>query len=180
MPDTAYFDSCLFIELLQQDDPERFAACECFRAEAVANRLVIVTSAITITEVNKLPESDALREDQSKQILAFFQNPYIAVRAVDRQTAEYAHELTRTNGLTNLDAIHVATAILSKVPVLYTYDDPKSKRKGLIRHHLKIGTPPLRIEKPPGQYAGSLFDEKHQADKPDEPKELPPATPPPS
>lgn len=163
MLDAAYFDSCLFIELLQQADPKRFAACECLRLEAVAKKLIIVTSAISITEVNKLPESKALREEQSKQILAFFQNPYIAVRPVDRHTAEFAHELTRTHGLTNLDAVHVATAVINKVPVLYTYDNPKTKRRGLIRHHLKIGNPPLRIEMPPDPLAGSLFDEKNRA-----------------
>ena len=80
--------------------------------------MTIVTSAISIVEVNKLSDAPALREDESKKILAFFENPYIAIRAVDRQTAELAHELTRTHGLVNLDAIHVATALIVKVPVI--------------------------------------------------------------
>src|ERR1700733_1369972 len=117
-PDPVYFDSCLFIELLQQDDQERLDACEALRVQAVETKLIIVTSAITITEVNKLPESTSLPEEQSKQILAFFENPYIAIRPVDRRTAELAHELTRTHGLTTLDAIHVATAISNRVPDL--------------------------------------------------------------
>lgn len=160
MPEVVYFDSCLFIELLQQNDAERFDACEDLRSKAEKQALIIVTSARTITEVNKLPESPSLPEEQSKRILAFFENPYIAIRPVDRHTAEYAHELTRTHGLTNIDAIHVATAVLSRASVLYTYDSAKSKRKGLLRYSLKIGNPPIRIEIPPDPDAGTLLAKK--------------------
>ena len=153
-----YFDTCLFVELLQQDNQSRFDACEFMRLKAAKKELLIVTSAITIVETNKLPESPALLEEQSKKILAFFLNPYIAIRPVTREIAELAHEFTRTHGLTNLDAIHVATAAISKVTSFYTYDNPKKKRKGLIRHSLKIGQPPLRIEMPPDPDAGTLFE----------------------
>ncbi len=67
-----------------------------------------MTSALSIAEVNKLPSVPAIPVDQSKQILGFFENEYIAIRSVNRHTAEYAHELTRTHGLTNIDAIHIA------------------------------------------------------------------------
>ena len=160
MPDAVYFDSCLFIELLQQSDQERFDACEGLRAKAEVGEIIIVTSALTITEVNKLKDSPELPEVQSRIILAFFENPYIAIRPLDRGIAEYAHELTRTNKLSNNDAIHVATAIKNKVPVLYTYDSKKGKPKGLTAHHLKIGNPPLRIEIPPDPDDQSLFSKK--------------------
>lgn len=173
MPDSpviVYFDSCLFIELLQQSDQDRFDACESLRIQAEKKQLLIATSSIAIVEVNKLPESKALPEKQSSDILKFFKNPYIAIRPVDRRTAEYAHELTRTHGLTNLDAIHVATAILAKAAVLYTYDNPRQKRKGLIRHSNKIGTPPLKIEKPPDPSAGTLFENlKNEPSDPSKP-----------
>lgn len=163
MAELVYFDSCLFIELLQQNIPDRFDACEAIRDRAQKNEIVIVTSALTITEVNKLPESGALPEEQSRKILDFFENEYIAIRPLDRGTAEDAHQLTRTHGLTNADAIHVATAIRGKVSVLYTYDASKGKRKGLLKHNLKIGSPPLRIEKPPDPLKGTLFDEERLA-----------------
>ncbi len=165
MADPAYFDSCIFIELLQQTIPKRFDACEAIREQAENGKVIIVTSALTITEVNKLPDLPSLPEEQSKKILEFFENPYIAIRPVDRRTAEYAHELTRTHGLTNIDAIHVATAILSRVSVLYTYDSAKKRRKGLLRHSLKIGTPPLLIEVPPDPLKGTLFDAAKLAKK---------------
>ena len=61
------------------------------------------------------------------------------------------------------DAIHVATAIRNKVSVLYTYDASKNRRKGLLKHNLKVDAPPLRIEKPPDPLKGTLFDEERLA-----------------
>jgi predicted nucleic acid-binding protein len=161
-PGRVYFDSCIFIELLQQSNQKRFDACEDLRRRAERKEIIIVTSAITITEVNKLPEADGLPEEHSKQILDFFEHSYIAVRPAVRQTTEYAHELTRTHKLAPMDAIHVATAIQSNAAVLYTYDGAKRRgRKGLIRHSLNIGVPPLSIEAPPDPLKGTLFDPKY-------------------
>jgi predicted nucleic acid-binding protein len=162
---SAYFDSCIFIELLQQSDKDRLEACEALHEQAKSGRLIIVTSAASIIEVNKLPESPGLPEEQSKNILAFFAHSYIVVRNLDRQVAEYAHDLTRTHGLLPLDAVHVATAVVNKVPVLYTYDMAKGRRKGLLSHHLKIGSPPLRIEMPPKPSSGPLFDAVKEEDE---------------
>jgi predicted nucleic acid-binding protein len=171
MPNSVYWDACIFIEVLQKTgkDRARLEACQDIEDKAKKGELNIVTSMLTITEVNKLDDLEKatgiLREDQSKLILAFFENSYIHVRQLDRQTAELAHEFTRTHGLANTDAIHVATAILSKVGVLYTYDASKGRRRGLLTHNLKIGIPPLRIERPPPPSLGPLFDTR-QADSP--------------
>jgi len=156
-PVLVYFDSCVFIELLQRDDKDRTEACDYLMGLAEKKELVIVTSTVAITEVNKLPESSALPEEQSKKILAAFQRSYFKPRPVTRAVAELAHELTRTHGLKNLDAIHVATALLSRVSVLYTYDGPKQRRRGILRHHLSIGSPPLRIEMPPAPPVEPLY-----------------------
>jgi predicted nucleic acid-binding protein len=164
MAEIVYWDACIFIELLQQADQDRFDACEDLRRRAAHGDLQIVTSALTITEVNKLPDSGALPETQSQMILDFFENPYITIRSVDRAIAEYAHQLTRTHGLTNFDAIHLATALLIKpqISVLYTYDGcgQKPRRKSLLKHNRKLGDPPLRIEIPPDPSKGTLFEKK--------------------
>ncbi len=174
MPNSAYWDACVFIAALEKLNKDRVDACLDLVRQAKSGELVIVTSAWAIIEVNKLDDLEkatgVLREDQSKMILDFFENPYIKVRQLDRATAELAHELTRTHGLTNADAVHVATAILAKVDVFYTYDDAKKKRKGLLRHDGKIGKPPLSIKRPPSPTHGPLFDKK--------PDDEPPATPP--
>src|SRR5262245_15236899 len=119
MPSSAYFDSNVFIELLQQSDSDRFDACDDLVVKAQRDELIIVTSTLTLVEVNKLPDTKELPAEQSKKILSFFENPYIVLRTVDRNTAETAHHLTRTNGLAGNDAIHVATALIAKVDVLY-------------------------------------------------------------
>ncbi len=173
MPDSAGWDSCIFIEVLEKANRERYEACEAMCARAQKGDLIIVATTLAITETNKLPDSPALPEEQSRLILEFFENPYIVLRSVDRQTAEYAHELVRTYGLGNIDAIHVATAILARVPVLYTYDGVKGRgRKGLLQYNLKIGNPPLRIEVPPDPAAGTIFA------KPAEPDDSEPEPPP--
>jgi predicted nucleic acid-binding protein len=151
MAEAVYLDSCIFIEILQKSDPARYLACERLNERAAEGELTIVTSAITLVEVNKLADSKALPAEQSQLILDYFENPYIVVRAVDRRTAERAHALTRTHSLTALDAIHVATALIAGVSVMYTYDAAQRKRKGLLRHDGTIGTPPLSIQQPPLQ-----------------------------
>lgn len=85
----------------------------------------------------------------------------------DRVVAEYAHKLVRENdGLSNSDSIHVATAILNRVPVLYTYDHKRGTRKGLTFWDGKLGDPDnlgwdkLRIESPPNPDRGTLFEKK--------------------
>jgi predicted nucleic acid-binding protein len=183
MPNSVYWDACLFIEVLQRDNPERFDACRDMIDKAEKKSLVIVTSSLTITEVNKFGDEKASgisREEQSKKILTFFGNAYIKVRALDRQTAELAHHLTRLHGLKNMDAIHIATALLSKgVTDFYTYDGKKGRRGGLLTHDKKIGSPPLRIKHPPKPSDGPLYDKLPDSPPPAE-LPAPPTEPPPA
>lgn len=179
MPDSVYLDACIFIEVLQKDlpgtDAARVDACCDLIVRAEKKQLLLVTSAWTIAEVHKLDElgkTGVLLEDQSKKILDFLENEYIVVRQLDRGTAELAHKLTRTHGLGHQDAVHVATALLSKgVGTFYTYDRGKGRgRKGLLKHDGKVGgKPPLRIECPPAPTGYPLFDKK--------PGDEPPAPP---
>jgi predicted nucleic acid-binding protein len=166
MPNDDYWDSCLFIEAVQKTDPARLDCLIDLIHKAKRKELRIITSAYTITEVNKLDDlakvSGTLRDEQSRMILSFFENQYIYIRPVTRQVAELAHGFTCSHGLKNADAIHVATAILAKVTVLYTWDGSGKQRRGkLLPYNLKIGTPPLRIEVPPDPDKGTLYDKKH-------------------
>jgi len=128
MPSSAYFDSCLFIELLQKGNPTRFADCEDLWLKATRHDLWVVTSSIALVEVHKFGKR-AGGDEESKAILQFFQHERIAVRLVDRQTAELAHGLARESDIGCMDAIHVATALIAKVQVFYTYDGQKKGRK---------------------------------------------------
>jgi predicted nucleic acid-binding protein len=144
-----YWDSCVFIDFLQQTSG-RYEACKYIHDRAESGTLIIVTSTVTLAEVARLPDAGGLMpHEKSRQILDYFKNPYIAVRQLDRTIAERAHEICRSNNLIHLDAIHLATALNFRVSILYTYDSKKQRRKGLLRHNLKLGSPPLPIEMPP-------------------------------
>lgn len=168
MPNSVYWDACLFIDVLQKKHQDRVDACLSLVARARHNEFTIITSALSIAEANKLQHLGetigALPEAQSKLILDFFENPFIHVRTLDRQVAELAHQFTRTHALMPNDAIHAATAIINRVDVLYTYDNHKGRKRGLLRHNGAIGVPPLRIEIPPDPSAGTLWDPNHKPD----------------
>lgn len=152
VPSFAYWDSCVFIDLLQQT-PSRFEACDDLRLQAEQKKLIIVTSTFALAEVCKLP-GKTVSEKERQLIIDFFENPYITVRQVDRRTAIRAGEIARQYGLKPPDSVHVATAEEAKVPVIYTYDGKLLKKNG------KIGTPPIRIEEPPTPAAGPLYVKK--------------------
>jgi predicted nucleic acid-binding protein len=170
MPSSVYWDACLFLEALQKKNDDKLNCCLAMIESAKKGDLVIVTSAFTFSEVihlEHLEETEGIsREEQTKMILEFFENPFISVRPLDRQIGEMACQFTCTHSpLTGSDAIHVATAIVAKVDALYTWDVKKGrKRRGLLIHDGKIGTPPLRIQTPPDPRQGTLFDEKNIVD----------------
>jgi predicted nucleic acid-binding protein len=166
-----YWDTCVFIDLFQQT-AGRFDACRHLQTEAIKGTLQIVTSAVTLAELIKFDSPSTTQSQQSKVILDFLQNDYFVIRQLDRATAELAHSIRQSHKLTTIDAIHVATAIISGASVLYTYDGVTQKRKGLIKCNLMIGNPPMRIESPPEPPAPSpppitLFSEEDKEKKDD-------------
>lgn len=185
MAERVYFDSCVFIELLQKKMPDRLACCLDLVARAKKGEFVIVTSTVSVVEVSgrRAGETDrkdvalrAKREKETRQILDFFENPYIVLRALDRRMAEEAQRLTWRHGIKNLDAIHVVTALANKCTIFYTYDgDGNAKgRSKLINRSEEFGDPPMRIMAPPHPLAaGGLFT------RGEEHFQIPAAAPPP-
>jgi hypothetical protein len=90
----------------------------------------------------KDPDSGKLVQAQEGAIEAFFENEFVIIRTLTEQIAFLSRKIARDHGLKPGDAVHVATAIFWKVPILHTYDDNMLKKNGL------IGDPPLVIEKP--------------------------------
>jgi predicted nucleic acid-binding protein len=149
MPRRVYWDTNCFLGWFQQETGKRDALRELLN-EAEAGELVIVTSALAITECAGLPTVRRVDDDASRKMLAFFEQEYIALRAVERTIAEKAHDLTRRLAIKHADAIHVATAMTTNVEVLHTWDE------GIIKHN-KSAMIGLRIEKPPDPSAGTLY-----------------------
>ncbi len=138
-PTKIYWDSVVFIDLIEET-PGRIYKLKPVIERAMKQEVVIVTSALTMVEVVKLTNLNLLDEDAERRVTEFFENAYINVRNVDRFVAEAARPIVRKHGIKPPDAIHVATAILSKVDVLHTFDQP------LLRHNGKVDG--LRIEEP--------------------------------
>lgn len=147
-PRPVYWDTCVFIDFFQMTK-DRYAACRHAHDLAVAGELAIVTSTVTLSELSRVHAEGVVDDEMSRKILDFMENDFVHLRPADRTVGEQAHQYAREQNLMPLDAIHVATAVLAGTEVLYTYDGIKKRRKGLIRHSGRFGTPPLEIMPPP-------------------------------
>lgn len=144
--DRRYWDSDAFLGQLN-GEPDKVSACESVLEAAEERRLIIVTSALTLAEVLYVKGQTPIPRSSREKVSAFFKQPYISVQNVTRRISEYARELVWEHQIRPKDAIHVATAVILKIPVLNTFDGK------LLATDAKVGDPPLRIEKPhePGQ-----------------------------
>ncbi len=146
-----YWDSNCFLGWFN-DEPDKVSACTPIIEAAEAGEIQIVTSALTLTEVIKLKGHPSLPASKEETIQRFFENPFLVIRNVDRKVAEFARQLIWTHvALKPKDSIHIATAVLSKVPTLDTFDGDMISLDG------KIGDPPLRIGPPHLERQGELF-----------------------
>lgn len=142
-----YWDSCAFIHRFGETQ----AYVEALREHierAKRGECRIATSAVTLAEVCKLPDSGLLPAEQTTKIMDFFKNDYLDVYQADRDLCTAAHQLIGKYGLTPMDAIHVATALVARASIMITTDTKKYRRKGLLVHDGKIGDPPLKIQVP--------------------------------
>lgn len=123
MSERVYWDSCVFLALLK-GEPGRRNVCQALAETAEAGELTIVTSSATLIEVITLGEKlNALTEETEVTIRQFFLNEWIEVVQLDRLVGELARDLIWKNKLSKLDAVHVATAVIERVPLLETYDE---------------------------------------------------------
>lgn len=138
-----YWDACCFISRIQRD-PDHIDALEYITDEATAERAIIVTSALSIAEVNCINREATLEEmaRDAALIARYFDNPYVVVRQVTRRIAELAAAISREFGIKPPDAIHLATAIDAGVQIVHTYDDTLLKLDG------EVGTPALTMTRP--------------------------------
>jgi predicted nucleic acid-binding protein len=144
-----YWDSCAFIHRFQET-AEHIEALKEHIAQAKVGNCKIITSAVSLAEVYKLPELGMLPIEVSNKIMDFFKNiDYVLLYQADRWVCEEAHHIQRLrDGLAPMDAIHIATALAAKADVLITSDTKKYRRKGLLAHDKALGKPPLKIELP--------------------------------
>ena len=139
--DKRYWDSSSFLTWLNRED--EWEECEPVLKAAEDGKILLFTSALTLTEVIKLKGRSPLDRSKQAAIKAFFDQPYIDVRDVDRFIAEEARALMWDHThLRSRDAIHLATAVLMGIPRVESLDGDFLRLDG------KIGQPPIKIAKP--------------------------------
>jgi len=137
-----YWDSNAFLGFLN-DEPDKADACTLVLKAAENGHLMIVTSAIALAEVIYLKGQKKLDPAKRAKIDHFFRASYISVRNVTRETSDLARNAVWDNGVRPMDAIHVATACLHKIPAMNTFDGKLIARSGLV-----LAGHSLTIEKP--------------------------------
>jgi predicted nucleic acid-binding protein len=144
--DRRYWDSDAFLGYLN-GEADKISDCESVLEAAEDRRLIIVTSALTLAEVLYVKGRSPISKADRDKVASFFKQPYISVQNVTRRISEQARDVFWDHGIKPKDAIHVATALVLKIPVLNTFD------RNLLSANGRVGNPLLRIEKPhePGQ-----------------------------
>lgn len=151
LPPRRYVDSDVFLGWLK-NEPDKVEECRTVIRGAEEGLIVLVTSSLTLTEVIKLgPGREILETDQQK-VVDFFKHEWIIVRLLDRRIAEYARQLIWKHGFAPKDSIHVATAVIERIPRMDTCDAELIGKSG------QIGEPPLIIGRPDLQHQ-STFDD---------------------
>lgn len=137
-----YWDSDCFLGLLNKEQ-DKIKKCQSVIREAEEGNLLIITSALTFIEVIKMKGKKHVPKKTEKTIQDFFLNTFMSIHNVDRKVGIKARDLMWKNkGLQPKDSIHIATAIIQKVPELHTFD------KYLLSLDGKIESPQLKICEP--------------------------------
>ncbi len=146
-----YWDSNCFLGIFN-NEIDKVKKCKGTITKAESGDLIIVTSAITLVEVIRLKGRPRLKKDAERKIVDFFKHQYIVVHNLDRMAAEKARELMwKHPDLLPKDSVHVATAILRKIPKMHTFDQE------LLKLDNKYGDPKLCICEPDIEHQGELF-----------------------
>ena len=75
-----YWDSCVFIDWIQNTDPARVEMMRPVIEAAKRDDLLIVTSAWTLTEVVRCNGDQPMSDDEDARIREFFLSPFIELR----------------------------------------------------------------------------------------------------
>jgi predicted nucleic acid-binding protein len=169
-PRRIYWDACVWIALIQKEQirdqndrlvEDRYGMCRNVISAAERGQLEIATSTLSFAEVCKNPELKNRGEDK---IAPFFENDYILPVNLDRAVGERARALM-LSGISKLkppDACHLATAALSGVDEMHTFDDKLLALNGKID---KPDGTKLKITLPdPGGTAAPLLDKMKSGD----------------
>lgn len=147
-----YWDACIWIELINTQNPDWVARCIHVVDLATNNKAELWTSAFTLAEVFKKKCHGAnvgITKNQDEKFDDFIDSDLIKIVNVDAQISRLARYLLREYPKIRKpqDAIHLATCLTSNLDELHTFDmgdlavyDGKIARKD--GKMLKICSPP--------------------------------------
>jgi predicted nucleic acid-binding protein len=145
--ESRYWDSDCFLGWLQAE-PDKEDLCRAVLQSAEDGKILIVTSALTLAEVLMTRGRPRIPASDREKVEKFFRSNYIVVRNITRRVAELGRTLVWDHKIAPKDALHLATAIDSKLVLMNTFDKPLIKKCG--RHGnilgVKIETP--RVDEP--------------------------------
>jgi hypothetical protein len=149
------WDAVVAIDCLQKS-PEYLPFITPMMREAEEGKLLLVCSTILKVETFKIKGVES--EKQVELIRAFFENEYFQFESVHNWISEFAQSLRREHRLATMDAIHIATAVFTRTPILLTRDGETSKRCKMLPLNGKIphrdpGGAALRIMTPAQYHA---------------------------
>ena len=124
---TVYWDACIWIELINEADPDRLERCKNVLSLLEREEVEIWTSAFTLAEVYKRKCSGvsvALVETQDRAFEDFIEREDIVKVSVDVDVGNLARRLLRQYPVIKKpqDAVHVATCLLNNIDELHTFD----------------------------------------------------------
>lgn len=122
-----YWDSVCFLAVMKKEPKSN--ECRGVIQAAETGSIKIVTSTWTLTEVIKITGQTPMTDAYDARISSFFEQDYIVLRDVTEEIGHLARRLVWDQGYSTKDAVHVATALIAKCPVLDTFDK-KLIRKG--------------------------------------------------
>lgn len=116
------WDSCNWISLIADDEPERAEICQRILEDAEAGNCIIVASALTLAEVIKQKGQPILSDSEEQTIANFFLHEYVLIQDLTRTIGEDARRLARRYGLKPNDAVHLATALAADADVFESWN----------------------------------------------------------
>lgn len=139
-----YWDSCIFISLLQKEK-DRFVLLSEIWDEIDSKETVIYTSAITYLEIVKDSDGESpLAGAELQQVLSMLDK--VKIVNLDRMLSRQAKSIEALHGVKSFDAAHLAAASMAKVQEFHTYDGSGNRKRAEDLLKLKtFGDPPFKI-----------------------------------
>lgn len=122
-----YWDTCVWLALINQNRVDRLKRCEYVIAEARARRLEIWTSAITLAEAYKITAEgmpEYLPDNKDAEFESYIEQDFLTVVQFDQDLGVLARRLLRRHSRLKKppDAMHLASAVFNNLDEFHTFD----------------------------------------------------------